>query len=46
VMERANRTLGEALEGEELTDYLQATSAFKPLSCAYCLVCVEREGER
>ena len=24
VMERANRTLGEALEGEELTDYLQA----------------------
>ncbi len=27
VMERANRTLGEALEGEELTDYLQATKA-------------------
>ena len=24
LMERANRTLGEALEGEELTDYLQA----------------------
>lgn len=24
VMERANRTVGEALEGEELTDYLQA----------------------
>jgi len=23
-MERANRTIGEALEGEELTDYLQA----------------------
>jgi transposase InsO family protein len=24
LMERANRTIGEALEGEELTDYLQA----------------------
>jgi hypothetical protein len=23
-MERANRTIGEALEGEDLTDYLQA----------------------
>jgi transposase InsO family protein len=27
VMERANRTIGEALEGEELTDYLQAVKA-------------------
>jgi hypothetical protein len=25
LMERANRTIGEALEGEELTDYLQAS---------------------
>ena len=26
VMERANRTIGEALEGEELTNYLEATA--------------------
>jgi transposase InsO family protein len=31
LMERANRTLGEALEGEELTDYLQAVKVLARL---------------
>ncbi len=31
VMERANRTIGEALEGEELTDYLQAAKVISRL---------------
>ena len=30
-MERANRTIGEALEGEELTDYLQAVKVIARL---------------
>jgi hypothetical protein len=30
-MERANRTIGEALEGEELTDYLQAAKVISRL---------------
>jgi hypothetical protein len=31
LMERANRTIGEALEGEELTDYLQASKVISRL---------------
>ena len=31
LMERANRTIGEALEGEELTDYLQAAKVIARL---------------
>ena len=31
LMERANRTIGEALEGEELTDYLQAAKVISRL---------------
>jgi len=31
LMERANRTIGEALEGEELTDYLQAAKVLSRL---------------